>query len=76
MGEHEESYYVLGCMDRSEAYCIPFDVVKDNLGNLNTTQKADKAYWHVALTLDDGDLKWNISKVGEKLELSPFSLEI
>ena len=63
-------------MDRDEAFCVPIDVVRENIENLNTTKKADSQYWHVALTLDDGELKWNISKVGKKIDLSPYVLNI
>ena len=76
MEQHEKGYFVLGCMDRDEAFCVPFDVVKKNIENLNLTKKADRQYWHIALTLDDGNLKWNLSKIGEKVDLSPFTIKI
>ena len=50
------------------AYCVPIDVVKENIENLNATKKTDSQYWHIALTLDDGELKWNLSKVGRKID--------
>ena len=40
-------YFVLGCMDRNEAYALPLAFVEQNLEPLNTTEKGDKKYWHV-----------------------------
>jgi hypothetical protein len=72
--EGQNSYFVLACMDRDEAYAIPYDVLSGNLSNLNTTTRPNgTTYWHIALTKrDDGTLAWNISKAGVKLDLTPY----
>ena len=74
MKQHEKGYFILGCMDRNEAFCIPFNVVSENIENLNTTKKDDKQYWHIVLIIDDGKIKWNISKIGKKIDLAAYTL--
>lgn len=59
MKQHEKGYFVLGCMDRNEAFCIPFNIVSENIEHLNTTKKDDKRYWHIALTIDNERVKWH-----------------
>src|SRR5215470_11427366 len=44
-------YFVLGCMDRNEAYAIPLDVIQSHLDELNKTEKESTYYWHIALSL-------------------------
>ena len=76
MEQHEKGYFVLGCMDRNEAFCIPLDVVRENIENLNITKKEDKQYWHIKLAADDDKVKWILSKIGEKIDLSPYALNL
>jgi hypothetical protein len=72
--EGDNSYFVLSCMDRDEAYAIPYSIVDENKKNLNITNRGDRSYWHVALTtLDDGSLAINLSRIGTKLPLKPFA---
>lgn len=72
--EGREGYFVLSCMDRDEAYAVPYSVIDQHKKNLNVTDRGDKSYWHVALTtLDDGGLAINLSRVGSKLSLQPFA---
>jgi hypothetical protein len=54
--EAKESFFVLGCMDRNEAYAIPLDDLKKLLPDLNQTVKSEKSYWHVALTNDNDSI--------------------
>ena len=76
MEQYEKGYFVLGCMDRNEAFCIPLDVVRENIENLNITKKEDKQYWHIKLATDDDKVKWILSKIGEKIDLSPYVLNL
>jgi hypothetical protein len=48
--EAKESFFVLGCMDRNEAFAIPLTDLKAILPDLNKTTKPDKSYWHIATT--------------------------
>lgn len=71
--EGKDSYFVLSCMDRNEGYAVPYPLLDKNK-NLNTSEKGDKSYWHVATnTLDDGSLAINLSRIGAKLSLKTFA---
>ena len=71
-----EGYFVLGCMDREEAYGLPLAFIESNLAALNTTQKGDKKYWHLALTTDNGALALNLSSIGKKIDLAPYAFKL
>jgi hypothetical protein len=72
-----EGFFVLGCMDSDESYAIPIALVQATIEKLNTSVKKDgKHYWHVTLLDDSGVLKWNLTKVGEKIDLTPFRFKI
>jgi hypothetical protein len=73
-----QSYFLLACMDRDEVYALPLEVVHANLENLNTTVRPDgRSYCHIALSLaEDGNLVWNLSKVGKKIPLDPFAVPL
>ena len=43
---------------------------------MHTTEKGDKKYWHVALTMDKGSLALNLSSIGKKIELAPYSFKV
>ena len=45
---------MLSCMDRNEAYAVPYSVVDENKKNLNKTDRGDRSYWHVSLSLSAG----------------------
>lgn len=75
--EGKESYFILACMDRDEAFAIPYVWIKENLKNLNTTDRGDKSYWHVPITvLQTGELAVNTSKIGKKTPLSPHKFSL
>jgi hypothetical protein len=73
LAEGQEGYFVLACMDRDEAFAVPYTWLLANKQNLNRTDSGDRSYWHVALTtMDDGKLAINTSKVGVKTPLEQF----
>jgi hypothetical protein len=75
--EGQDSYFVLCCMDRNEAFAIPFAWVQANRKNLNMTEKGDRSYWHVAITsLEDKNLAINMSRIGIKTPLAPYRFEL
>jgi hypothetical protein len=45
-----DGYFVLACMDRSEAYAVPYSWILANKQNLNMTDNGERSYWHVAIT--------------------------
>jgi hypothetical protein len=71
-----EGFFILGCMDRNEAYVLPRTFIEENLEALNVTEKGDKKYWHVALTMDKGSLALNLSRIGKKISLAPYALNV
>ena len=74
----QKSFLLLTCMDRSEAYAIPYSVVVENLPNLNKSARPDdKSYWHILLKqTENGDLIWNMSKTGKKLPLADYAVPL
>ena len=73
----ERSCYLLACMDRDEAYAIPFSVLRANLKNLNTTTRNGISYSHVMLARGRrGALVWDLSKVQKKIPLSEYAVSL
>ncbi len=69
----QEAYFVLACMDRFEAFALPFAWMKQNRSSLNMTERAEKSYWHIPVTtMADKTLAINLSKIGKKVSLSPY----
>jgi hypothetical protein len=69
-------YFVLGCMDRDEAYALPLAFIEENLSALNSTKTGAKEYWHVAFAVDQGSLALNLSSIGKKINLSPYAFKL
>lgn len=77
LAEGTEGYFIISCMDRAEAYAVPYSWIEKNKKNLNITDKGDKSYWHVPITtLENGKLAINASKVGSKTALEPYRFEL
>jgi hypothetical protein len=72
----KEGYFILGCMDNRVAYVLPVALLESHLDSFNMTEKPEgKSYWHVALNMDDGVIKLNLSKIGTKIDLTPYRME-
>jgi hypothetical protein len=72
----EKSYFVLGCMDKNEAYAIEHSAVKKILPLLNTTTPKDgSAYWHIHLREQGGKTLLVVPK-GSPVDLAPFTFAI
>lgn len=77
LAEAKEGYFVLACMDRDEAYAVPYAWILANKQNLNMTDNGERSYWHVAVTtLENGKLAINTSKVGVKTPLEPYRFSL
>lgn len=73
LAEGEEAYFIISCMDRDEAFAIPYQWLQKNKDNLNMTDRGERSYWHVAITtLENGGLAINVSRVGTKTPLEPW----
>ena len=77
LSEGKESYFILSCMDRDEAFAVPYSWLEKNKANLSVTERGERSYWHVALTtLQDGSLGINTSKIGKKTSLVPYGFSM
>ncbi|MDQ2833807.1 MAG: hypothetical protein M3Y50_08705 [Acidobacteriota bacterium] len=73
----DDSYFLLSCMDREEAFAIPFHWLRDNCRNLNTTERGEKSYWHIPITLLPGGLlAINTSRIGAKTSLDGYCFSL
>ena len=71
-----DGYFILGCADNTIAYALPRQFMEENLQNLNMTEKeGGKSYWHIALNNDESVIKLNLSKIGKKVDLTPYRIE-
>jgi hypothetical protein len=76
--EGGRGYFVLGCMDQSEAFAIPANVFRPLLEDLNTTKNDDGTYyWHVQLTeAPSGDVFLIVPKQKNTLSLSEYKVRL
>lgn len=76
LGESEEGYLVLGCMDLSMAFALPYPVVRECLSALNVTQTERGKYWHMHIVkiADVYELLW--PKRSTNLDISKFVVEL
>jgi hypothetical protein len=73
LAEGRESYFIISCMDRNEAFAIPYSWIESNKKNMNMTDRGERSYWHLPITtLDNGTLAINTSKIGNKTALEPY----
>jgi hypothetical protein len=54
LGEATDEYLILSCMDRDEAFAVPYSWLTNNKMNLNMTENGGRSYWHIAVTTLDG----------------------
>ena len=60
LAEGEEAHFIISCMDRDEAFAVPYSWIQKNKNTLNITDKGDRSYWHIPITaLENGDLAIN-----------------
>lgn len=66
--------FVLGMMDRQEAYALPVETIRILLPKLNTTTPANgKTYWHIHIMESGGELSINVPG-GDNLPLAAFAV--
>lgn len=71
----KKGFFVLGCMDRDEAYAISQPKMAEVLPDLHTTVTKDgKAYWHIHLKEGRSGLEMVLPKTGKTLELKQFAI--
>jgi hypothetical protein len=78
LGEAQQGYFVLGCMDLDQAFALPVSVLREHLDVLNTTTKPDGTiYWHIKI-VEPGvnQFALQLPKSGKSLPLEPFTLAL
>jgi len=72
-----ESYIILGCMDLSFAFAIPWKVLHDRLDALNTTTTKDAhKYWHLHLVGTNGEYAVHLPKTSATLPLDDYKVQL
>ncbi len=77
LSEAKDGYFILACMDRAEAFAVPYLWLSAHKQNLNMTDNGERSYWHIAITtLQGGALAINTSKIGIKTPLEPYRFSL
>jgi hypothetical protein len=77
LGEGQTGYYVLGCVDKDEAYAIPHGWIHGKLETLYTTERDNKMYWHIHVDeTTQGDMLFRLFKVDQKVSLLPYRIAL
>jgi hypothetical protein len=75
--EGHDSYLILGCMDLSTAFAIPYKVIREILSGLNTTETERGEYWHIHLVQSDTlGFEILVPKRSTSLSVSEFQLNL
>lgn len=70
-----KGFYVLGCLDRREAYAIPYQKMESLLPDMYTTDDDNRMYWHVIVDeLPSGKFALTNLKQGRKEDISQFRI--
>jgi hypothetical protein len=62
-------------MDLDYAFAVPYSWIASNKKNLNMTDRGERSYWHVALTVENDRLAINVSRISQKLPLEPYRFD-
>ena len=75
--EGTDAFFVLGCMDLSEAFAIPLKVLRSHLDALNTTTTERSTYWHIHLVeTEQAGYALLLPKQSRQLPLNEFRLKL
>ena len=76
LSQANKGFFVLGCVDRDEAFVIPFEWIHSRLAAFYTTERDDRMYWHISLWPDEvGTMALHTKDGGiEKVEQFKISL--
>jgi hypothetical protein len=76
LAQGREGFFILCCMDRNDAFAIPYAWIEQNKNNMNVTDRGDRSYWHVPVTtVEAGRLAINLSKIQVKSALEPYRFD-
>lgn len=72
-----ESYFILGCMDLSSAFALPWKLLNSILDSLNTTTTEKSTYWHIHLIEPKpNELAMLLPKKSSTLPLTEYRFEV
>lgn len=74
--EGKEAFFILGCMDRDEAFALPLSDVESRLEEMNKSEDGDKYFWHIQTRVESKSVIWNLSKVAKKIPLEQYRFTI
>lgn len=76
LAEGERSFFVLGCVDRSEAFAIPRKWMSKQLNLLHQTNMGEKSYWHIHVEPSgpQSELHLKLHKAKTSTSLKEFEL--
>ncbi|MGZ8284291.1 MAG: pentapeptide repeat-containing protein [Allosphingosinicella sp.] len=73
----EVQLFALGCLDKSEAYIIPRDILTPILNKLHQSTRPDgTVYWHINFIERDGRLMLHVPKAVKAIDLEPYALSL
>src|SRR5262249_4103251 len=78
LGEGQNGWFVLGCLELDRAFAIPLSVIRAALAKMNTTEKPDGGlYWHVKLLEPrPNQYALQLPKISGQLALEEYALGI
>jgi hypothetical protein len=78
LGEGDAGWFVLGCVDRLEAFAIPVQAMRHHLPQLNTTTNPDGGrFWHIKLQEpSQGQYALQLPIVGSSLPLAEYRIAL
>jgi len=78
LGEAENGYFVLGCMDLDQAFALPVATLREQLSYMNITVKPDgTTYWHIKIIEPStGKFALQLPKTGKSISLERFSFDL
>ena len=78
LSEGQDSYMVYGCVDKNEAYAIPYSKMEEFREHMNSTPAKEnrKEYWHVFIRDVDGPPRLYLPKTKVEIDLTPYIVEL
>lgn len=70
-----EGYLVLGCMDKTRAFALPFGWIRQQLPRLSKTENERDSYWHVYLGEEEGRIVFKVP-AGERIDIESFAVSV
>jgi hypothetical protein len=77
LAEGKNAFFVLGCMDLSAAFAVPFSVIHSVINDLHVTELENGVrYSHIHLKETESGISMNLPKKGTTLSIEKFRLSL